>query len=213
HRALRGRARERADRSRAPAGGEGPAAISAAGRDDAGAPGGGDRSRGGDDSAPDRSGAGGRPTFGGTHSASDRAAAMNGWDALARECDAWSAADRPATWWWRDDDAIEPTPALAELAALAPAGLALAVIPQRMKPELGAFLARHPGIAALQHGFAHVNHARGDERKSEFPESRDPEIALAELAEGRRGLIAVLGERALPVLTPPWNRASEGLLA
>jgi len=53
---------------------------------------------------------------------------MTSWDALTRECDAWSAANQWATWWWRDDDAIEPTKALEMLIALAPDAVALAVI-------------------------------------------------------------------------------------
>jgi hypothetical protein len=138
---------------------------------------------------------------------------MTGWDDLARECATWAEAGRSATWWWRDDDAIEPTPALATLIALAPDAIALAVIPSRMRPELAGFLSAHPGVTALQHGFAHVNHAQPGERKSEFPASRDSHAAWAELDEGSRILKAALGRQALPVLTPPWNRAGDVVLA
>jgi hypothetical protein len=138
---------------------------------------------------------------------------MTSWDDLARECDAWAEAGRIATWWWRDDDAIAPTPALETLIALEPNAVALAVIPSQMRAELSGFLRGHPGVTALQHGFAHVNHARGDERKSEFPDSRDARAALEELHEGSRILEHALGPRALPVLTPPWNRASDAVLA
>lgn len=34
------------------------------------------------------------------------------WDRLAAELDRWDAAGRRATFWWRDDDAVAPTPAL-----------------------------------------------------------------------------------------------------
>ena len=138
---------------------------------------------------------------------------MTNWGDLTRECDAWAQAGRIATWWWRDDDAIEPTPALETLIALEPDALALAVIPSRMRPGFGEFLRAHPGVTALQHGFAHVNHARGDERKSEFPDSRDAGTASDELREGRRLLKHAFGPRALPVLTPPWNRAGDAVLA
>ena len=137
---------------------------------------------------------------------------MSGWDALARECDAWAAMGARATWWWRDDDAVEPTSALAELVNLAPT-VALAVIPSRMKPALAGFLRHHPGVMVLQHGFSHVNHAQDHERKSEFPASRDVEIAVSELRRGRQILEDALGPRALPVLTPPWNRAGDAVLA
>ena len=125
----------------------------------------------------------------------------------------WAAAGRQATWWWRDDDAIEPTPALEALIALEPDAVALAVIPGRIRPELAGFMRQHPGVTALQHGFAHVDHTRGDERKNEFPDSRDPQAAWAELSEGSRLLTTALGARALPVLTPPWNRAGDAVLA
>jgi hypothetical protein len=136
---------------------------------------------------------------------------MTSWDSLARECAAWGETGRRATWWWRDDDAIEQTRALDTLAAIAPK-VALAVIPSRLRPDLGPFVAHHAHIAVLQHGFAHINHARPDERKSEFPESRDRRAASTELAEGSRLLHATFGARALPVLTPPWNRVGESFL-
>jgi hypothetical protein len=138
---------------------------------------------------------------------------MTTWDALARECDAWAAAGRQASWWWRDDDAVEPTPALETLIALAPDAIALTVIPSRMRPELAGFLHQHLGVTALQHGFAHVNHALSGARKSEFPDSRDPQTIRDELGLGSRLLQSALGSRALPVLTPPWNRAGDTTLA
>jgi hypothetical protein len=137
---------------------------------------------------------------------------VTSWDDLARECAAWAETGRTATWWWRDDDAIEPTPALKTLVSLSDA-VALAVIPSRMRPELGDFLRAHPGVTALQHGFAHVNHARADERKSEFPDSRNARAAWDELQSGSRILRDAFGLRALPVLTPPWNRAGDVVLA
>ena len=43
---------------------------------------------------------------------------MTGWDRLSIELDAWSAAGRAAEFWWRDDDAIDTTPALDRLLSL-----------------------------------------------------------------------------------------------
>jgi hypothetical protein len=60
---------------------------------------------------------------------------------LTAELDLWSAAERPATLWWRDDDAAEVTPALERLLALADATgvpLALAVVPGRLMPSRAA---------------------------------------------------------------------------
>lgn len=127
----------------------------------------------------------------------------NGWTALEREVDAWRAAGREATLWWRDDDAAEPSPALSRLLALRPPGcpLGLAVIPACAK----AFVARELSgpVDVLVHGFAHANHAAPEVRKSEYPAGR---VAVDELRAGRERLEAIFGDRVLPVFVPPWNR-------
>src|SRR5216684_8019215 len=68
------------------------------------------------------------------------------WLDLERELDAWRAAGRSATLWWRDDDAVRPTPALDRLLAIA-AGvpLALAVIPGPTGAPLAERLVSCPG--------------------------------------------------------------------
>ena len=53
-------------------------------------------------------------------------------DDLARELDSWAEAGRVARFWWRDDDAIEPTPALSRLLDLGDTHgieVAVAVVP------------------------------------------------------------------------------------
>ena len=40
---------------------------------------------------------------------------LAGWAALDAELDLWAAAGRVAGGWWRDDDAVAPTPALESL--------------------------------------------------------------------------------------------------
>ena len=82
---------------------------------------------------------------------------MSDWRDLASELDSWRQARRDATLWWRDDDAVEPTPALERLLSLAADGaapLALAVIPARASRALADRLAGEgPGVTVLQHGF------------------------------------------------------------
>ena len=66
------------------------------------------------------------------------------WPGLSAELDAWAAAGRTATFWWRDDDATAPTPELGRLLRLAGAHgapLALAVIPAEAGPALAEALA------------------------------------------------------------------------
>ena len=138
---------------------------------------------------------------------------MATWDDLARECAAWGARGRTATWWWRDDDAIETTPALEELLQIARGPIALAVIPARLQPDLAPRLMRNPEVAVLQHGYAHRNEAPVGGRKSEFPDERDPDSMERDLTAGFRTLEAAFGNQFLPVLTPPWNRIGRRAVA
>ncbi len=131
------------------------------------------------------------------------------WGVLAREVDAWREAGREAALWWRDDDAVEPSPALSRLLALRPGcPLGLAVIPAVANASLAAELTGP--VDVLVHGFAHANHAPAGERKSEYPSGR---VALPELRAGRERLEAILGGRVLPVFVPPWNRMGEDAAA
>ncbi|MDQ2101612.1 polysaccharide deacetylase family protein [Azospirillum isscasi] len=139
-----------------------------------------------------------------------------GWDALDAELDAWAAAGRTASFWWRDDDAVEPTPELARMIALSGetgAPLALAVIPAHAKDSLAPALDTAPAVAVLQHGWSHRDHAVPPAKKAELGADRPAAAVLAELAEGWRVLDRLFGPRALPVLVPPWNRIAPGVTA
>lgn len=142
---------------------------------------------------------------------------MSDWDDLDRELDAWGAAGRMATMWWRDDDAAAPTAELERLFALhasCAVPLALAVIPGAMKDGLAARLAsqRAAGhdLAVLQHGYRHVDFAGGRGKKCELGDHRPAPVVLAELAAGWQALDALAGR--LAVLVPPWNRISPRLV-
>jgi hypothetical protein len=131
---------------------------------------------------------------------------VSSWDDLARECAAWGESGRLATWWWRDDDAVEATPELDQLLLVARGPIALAVIPARLQPGLASRLKQNPDAAVLQHGFAHRNEAPAGGRKSEFPDERDVTAIERDLGAGLRKLSETFGAQFLPVLTPPWNR-------
>ena len=129
--------------------------------------------------------------------------------ALEREVDTWRAAGREVTLWWRDDDAMEPSPALSRLLDVRPGcPLGLAVIPAGAKASLAGVLP--DAVDVLVHGFAHANHAASGDRKSEYPAGR---VAPEEMREGRERLEALFGERVLPVFVPPWNRMGEDAAA
>jgi hypothetical protein len=110
--------------------------------------------------------------------------------------------------WWRDDDAVAPTPALEQLLELAgrfQAPLHLAVIPEPATSELAERL-RTASAFVLTHGWRHANHASRDQKKAEFESDRPLAVMVQEIAAGRQRLDELFGDKALPVFTPPWNR-------
>ncbi len=141
---------------------------------------------------------------------------MTSWRHLSEELDAWAAAGRGATLWWRDDDAVEPGPALARLLALAEARglpLGLAVIPARASEALAEWLeSSHARTTLLQHGYAHRNHARDGEKKEELGAQRPTNVVLEELARGWARMTALFGETWAPILVPPNNRIAEAVV-
>lgn len=141
---------------------------------------------------------------------------MTDWIDLDRELAAWDRAGRTATFWWRDDDATTSTPDLRRLVDLArnsepPAPLALAVIPARADAALAQTLSAATQAVALQHGYAHANQAAASGKKAEFGVGRDAAAALRDLREGAERMRTAFGDRALPVLVPPWNRIDPAL--
>jgi len=145
------------------------------------------------------------------------------WATFADELDAWCAAGRIATFWWRDDDAGTPHPGLERLLALAGRRripLGVAAVPAWLEPEVATALAGAPAaVAVLQHGWAHANHETSPppgERKvrpAECGAARPADVVLAELTGGWARLRATFGPRALPVLVPPWNRIAPAVVA
>ena len=137
------------------------------------------------------------------------------WERLEREIDAWAAAGREATLWWRDDDAVAATAELERLLALTGRGhipLALAVIPAPAEAQLAARLSGAAQAIVLQHGYAHRNHAAPGSRAVECGGARGLDDVAAELRLGRERLAELFGDRFLPVLVPPWNRIDAGLV-
>ncbi|MGC4025851.1 MAG: polysaccharide deacetylase family protein [Mesorhizobium sp.] len=111
--------------------------------------------------------------------------------------------------WLRDDDAVEPTPALDRLVATceqADIPLVLAVIPRPTGEALAARLANAKLVSVAVHGWAHQNHASSTEKKQEFGPHRPLDEMLNELRTGREKLEVLHGERFIPMLVPPWNR-------
>jgi peptidoglycan/xylan/chitin deacetylase (PgdA/CDA1 family) len=137
------------------------------------------------------------------------------WAALTRELDLWGEAGRTAAFWCRDDDAIAATPALDRLLGLGAefgVPLGIAVVPGRLSPDLPVRLAGCDSVFVLQHGWRHVNHARG-EGAWELGDHRPLEQVEDDLRSGSRRLADAFGGQFLPVLAPPWHRISANVVA
>lgn len=146
--------------------------------------------------------------------ATTQAHSPTGWSDLVAELDIWADTGRTAPFWWRDDDATRPGPALERLISVADGiPLSLAVIPAGAEPALARFLDGVPGATVLQHGYAHTNHAPAGEKKAEFGAHRPAPAMLAEIAAGRDRLSELFGDRFLPVFVPPWNRIADSVVA
>lgn len=140
---------------------------------------------------------------------------MSQWQLLDEEIARWRDLGRAADLWWRDDDAVDATPALDRLLALqqqSAVPLALAVVPAPATAALAGRVAAAPGVDVLQHGYAHVNHALPPAKKVELGTERPAMLVLGELGTGWLALERLLPGRALPVLVPPWNRIAPGLV-
>lgn len=140
---------------------------------------------------------------------------MADWSDLKRELDLWRDAGRVATFWWRDDDAVEATPALEPLLALSQrhgVPVHLAVVPAGITSGLVARVAEAPLVQVVQHGLAHRNHEPKGAGASEFGAHRDLALQIDDLRRGWR-LLADAGFRhLLPVFVPPWNRICDPTL-
>jgi hypothetical protein len=135
------------------------------------------------------------------------------WGALTGELDTWAEAGLTATFWWRDDDAADHTPALdrlLELRGRLDVPLALAVIPANATSGLRDRLAYETDVSVLQHGYSHKDFASGEGRKIELDDSRPAEYVVADLAMGGQALEKFANR--LPVLVPPWNRIAPHLV-
>ena len=136
-------------------------------------------------------------------------------DDLTRELDFWAGLGRTATFWWRDDDATEPTEALTRLLDLSDIHrieVAVAVIPATASNTLPRVLGAREHVAVLQHGYAHKNHARPGAKSVECGGDRPVEVVLEELAEGGRLLEELFGAGRERILAVPWNRIERPVL-
>jgi hypothetical protein len=137
------------------------------------------------------------------------------WQPLRDELRRWSEAARKVKLWFRDDDAIEPTPALDRLLSLANrfhVPMALAIIPGPTGDALAERLARESLVTATVHGWTHQNYAPDETKKQELGLHRAQTIVLDELHRGFDKLKILYPQQFVPLLVPPWNRIDDALL-
>lgn len=134
---------------------------------------------------------------------------MATWQKLTDELDRWADLGQTATFWWRDDDATDGSPALARLFALTAANriaFALAVIPKQATGALVEAVRAAEHVRVIQHGYAHDNHAPPEAKKIEIGGTRSLSRIKADLARGLRRAKRLFGNDFRPVMVPPWNR-------
>jgi hypothetical protein len=140
---------------------------------------------------------------------------MLDWTPLDSEMAHWQAAGLSLPLWWRDDDAIAPTPQLQRLSDLSDRlGLSvhLSVIPAEADADLARFVQNRPQIVPIVHGFAHRNHAPSGQKKTEFGDHRPVHSALNDARVGVARLQDLFGSRLRPIFVPPWNRIDPGVV-
>lgn len=138
------------------------------------------------------------------------------WQPLRDELDRWLDAGLKACLWLRDDDAVEPTPALDRLNELSldhGVPVTLAAIPARTDEALARFVQGLNLISVAVHGWSHTNHAPAGEKKQELGPHRPAITVLLELKQGFAGLRDLFGSQFTPALVPPWNRIDHTLIS
>lgn len=124
---------------------------------------------------------------------------------LGAELARWREAGRTATFWWRDDDARTPAPALGRLLKLCDTHqipLTVAVIPDGERRPLGAVIGDRALVTVVQHGLDHENR-REPGRLGDVPLGWPHAEIVRRIADGWSRIAPLPG--ALHVYVPPWN--------
>ena len=143
--------------------------------------------------------------------------AISIWQKLENELTLWRQANIQPKFWWRDDDASKPGLKLKQLADIS-AGLpiSLAVVPNWLddKQPLAPWLdLNFDNATVIQHGWAHKNHTKPNQKKSEFCGNRPIEDSINDIIKGNKLLKSLFKQRYQAVFVPPWNRISDNVIA
>ena len=136
------------------------------------------------------------------------------WTLLDDELALWREQGLTLSLWWRDDDAVEPTPQLDRLIALSEQlGLPvhLAIIPRDATKALARRCALTAHIIPVIHGWSHSSHAPATEKKAEFGAHRPLTDLITDAERGLNLLTELFPETLAPIFVPPWNRITPDL--
>lgn len=136
------------------------------------------------------------------------------WTPLDEELALWRDQGLALPLWWRDDDAIAPTPQLDRLIALSEQldlPVHLAVIPKNATEALAQRCAQTRHIVPVVHGWSHTSHAPSTEKKAEFGAHRPLVDLVAEAERGLSCLQQLFPDTLAPIFVPPWNRITPDL--
>ena len=136
------------------------------------------------------------------------------WTSLDHELALWRDRGLALPLWWRDDDAIAPTPQLDRLIALSEQlalPVHLAIIPKDATEALVQRCAQTGHIVPVVHGWRHKSHAPATEKKAEFGAHRPLADLIAEVEHGLARLNQLFPDTLAPIFVPPWNRITPDL--
>ncbi|MBO9709504.1 MAG: polysaccharide deacetylase family protein [Caulobacter sp.] len=132
---------------------------------------------------------------------------------LGPELARWKAEGRAPVYWWRDDDARAPSPALDRLLELSrrfEAPVTLAAVPDIDLGPLARACEASGGVELAIHGFRHRNRAPEGRPSGEVNDQDHLTDIVAELATAIRAFRRAGVEPRLFV--PPWNNAHPTLV-
>lgn len=137
------------------------------------------------------------------------------WDRLFDELGLWRKSRRTASFWLRDDDAVEETPPLRRLADVAGrfgVDIGLAVVPGNLADGFADHLRdKRPYFFPMCHGWKHIDYGKAG-KPGEFGADRPlrevADDATKALAEFRRQF-----EGVPAIFVPPYGRIVDALTA
>lgn len=137
------------------------------------------------------------------------------WSPLLSEFEHWRAAGLTLPVWWRDDDAIAPTPALdrlTDLAARVDLPIHLAIIPAHAQSTLATVVSDIPHLIPVTHGWTHQSQAPATEKKAEFGAHRPLEHIVNDARQAHARMREMFGPAAGQMFVPPWNRIAPSVI-